>query len=89
MALSAEELMQIGDALCAADAERCAYADLRIRFPQLSWTQCDASDVTEAPFQTYGLFEIHLVDNADHCVRITTDPSCATGVVLAKRSSAA
>jgi hypothetical protein len=86
MALGADELMEIDRVLSAADADARAVSELRRRFPHLSWTRCDASDVTETPFRSYGRFEIHLVDRSDHCVQITTDPIRASGIVVADRS---
>jgi len=86
MALSADELTVIDGMLSASDAGANLFAELRKRLPHLSWTRCDASDVTEMPFRTYSQFEIHLLDSADHCSQITTDPARATGIVLAKRN---
>jgi len=85
MALQPDELNEIDAALSAADADAGVFAQLRGRFPHLSWTRCDASDVTETPFRTYSRFEVHLVDRSDHCVSITADPARATGIVLANR----
>jgi hypothetical protein len=85
MALSVDDLTEIDALLVAPDAER-PFSELRRRFPHLSWTCCDASDVTEAPFRVYERFEIHLLDSADHCSQITSDPARATGIVLARRS---
>ncbi len=87
MALNADELMHIDQALSAAGGDAHVFAELRQRFPHLSWTRCDASDVTEAPFRAYSRFDVHLVDRADHCVRITMDPMRATGIVLADRNA--
>jgi hypothetical protein len=86
MALGPRELLEIDGVLSAPDADAQVFAQLRSRFPHLSWTRCDASDVTESPFRTYLRFEVHLVDRSDHCVQITTDPARATGIVLAARS---
>ena len=86
MALRPDELLEIDGVLSAPDAGAQVFAQLRSRFPHLSWTRCDASDVTESPFRTYSRFEVHLVDRSDHCVQITTDPARATGIVLAARS---
>lgn len=88
MAVSPEELAEIESALSASPADARLVAALRSRFPHLSWTRCEASDVTETPFRTYAHIELHLLDSADHCARITSDPACATGIVLAKRSTA-
>ena len=79
-------MREIEGLLLAPDADARVFAQLRSRFPHLSWTRCDASDVTESPFRTYPRFEVHLVDRSDHCVQITTDPARATGIVLADRS---
>jgi len=86
MALGPDELSEIDGVLSAPDADARVFAQLRRQFPHLSWTRCDASDVTEAPFRTYPRFEVHLVDRSDHCVEITADPARATGIVLADRN---
>lgn len=84
MALGPDVLMEI-EAVLSSDADAGVVATLRSRFPHLSWTRCDASDVTEPPFRSFSRFDIHLLDSADHCVQITMDPACATGIVLADR----
>ena len=86
MALGPDELKVIDGVLSAPDADAGVFAQLRSRFPHLSWTKCDASDVPETPFRTYSRFEVHLVDRSDHCVEITADPARATGIVLADRA---
>lgn len=86
MALGPEELTEIDQLLSAPDTDGGVFATLRSRFPQLSWTRCDASDLTETPFRSYSRFEIHLVDRTDHCVQITADPARASGIVLAARN---
>ncbi len=88
MALGPDELLEIDGVLSAPDTDARVFAQLRSRFPHLSWTRCDASDVTETPFRTYSRVEIHLVDRSDHCVEITADPARATGIVLADRNVA-
>jgi hypothetical protein len=86
MALGPNELLEIDQVLSAPEADARVFAQLRSRFPHLSWTRCDASDVTESPFRIYSRFEVHLVDRSDHCVQITADPARATGIVLANRT---
>lgn len=86
MALRPDELLEIDGVLSAPDADARVFAQLRSRFPHLSWTKCDASDVPETPFRTFSRFELHLVDRSDHCVQITADPARATGIVLANRN---
>ena len=80
-----EELMEIDRVLSAPDVDARVFAELRHRFPHLSWTKCDASDVTETPFRSYPRFEIHLVDRTGHCLQITSDPARASGIVLADK----
>jgi hypothetical protein len=86
MALGAEELAEIDRALSASDVDARVLTELRQRFPHLSWTRCDAGDMTETPFRSYPRFEVHLVDCSDHCVQITADPLRASGIVLAHRT---
>lgn len=88
MAVKLDELREIEAVLAAPGAETDAFGLLRARFPHLAWTRCDASDVAEAPMQTVGLFDVHLLDGSEHCVQLTSDPQRATGVILAKRSLA-
>lgn len=83
MAVSAEELAEI-DRILSNEAP-VALSDLRSRFPHLSWTKCDASDVIEPPYRSYRDCDVHLLDGGDHCVQVTAEPSRATGVVLAYR----
>jgi hypothetical protein len=87
MALGAEELLEIERVLTASGSGEGLVAELRRRFPHLSWTRCNAADVTEDPFRTYSGFDIHLLDRTDHCVQITDDPARATGIVVAARST--
>ena len=86
MALSMEDLVKI-EGLLASASDADLFGELRRQFPALFFIQCDASDMTEAPFAGNARLDIHLVDSADHCVRITADPARATGVVLARRSA--
>jgi hypothetical protein len=89
MALSADELLEIERILSAPEGDAGIVAELRRRLPHLSWTRCDASDVTDEPFRSYPRFDVHLLGRADHCVQITVDPARASGVVLADRKDAA
>jgi len=85
MALAAHELTEIEQVLAAPDAAPQIFSNLRQRFPHLAWIRCDASDVTEVPYRSFAVFDLHLLDSADHCAAITDDPARATGIVLAKR----
>ncbi|POF33872.1 DUF6129 family protein [Roseibium marinum] len=89
MTVNSNDLAEIGKELTAAGVDGALFATLRGRFPHLSWTRCDASDVVEEPFQTIGGFDLHLIDTRDHCVHIVSDPEHATGIILATRSATA
>jgi hypothetical protein len=86
MALGADELMEIDRILSGPSVDARVISQLRGRFPNLSWTGCDVTDLTEEPFRRYPRFELHLVDRTDHCLQITADPMRASGIVLASRS---
>jgi hypothetical protein len=87
MALSTEELTEIEQVLSGLAADAPVIAEMRGRFPKLSWTRCDASDVVEAPYRSSAVYDIHLLNSTDHCSQITSDPAQATGVILAKRKT--
>jgi hypothetical protein len=87
MALGADELTEINRVFSAPGTDARVVAEMRQRFPHLSWTKCDASDIPETPFRSYDRFDIHLVDRTDHCVQITTDPARASGIVVADRKA--
>ena len=85
MGLSENDLATI-DSMLAAGADASALAAFRERFPGLSLTHCDASDIdAETPFREYPGLTLFLVDANDHCWRITADPARATGIVVARR----
>lgn len=86
MAISTNELAEIGKELSAPGVDGTVFATLRGKFPHLAWTRCEAADVCEEAFQSFGGFDLHFIDTSDHCVQITTDPERATGIILAKRS---
>lgn len=86
MALTENDFTQIETLLATVDQGRNPLTDFRQRFPSLSLTRCDASDMSgEAPFREYPKFNLYLVDGSDHCWRITGDPAAATGIVVAER----
>jgi hypothetical protein len=87
MSLESHEIADIEYLLVSASAET-VFAVLRDRFPDLSLTRCDPSDIdTETPFREYGRYSLYLVDGADHCWRLTSDPTRATGLVVAVRKA--
>ncbi|HVZ52575.1 MAG TPA: hypothetical protein VG986_11445 [Pseudolabrys sp.] len=83
MALTADDVREIETLLGAGEASAQALADLRRRFPGLSVTRCDPSDLgVETPFREFARVALHLVDGSDHCWRLTDDPARATGLVV-------
>jgi hypothetical protein len=86
MGTNTEELAQIGAILANAGAPDITA--LRKQFPHLSFSKCDASDVIETPFSSYPGCDLHLLNGKDHCVRITSEPAEATGIILAFRRAA-
>lgn len=84
--ISPDDLARIGTLLAEPPQGGRPLADFRSRFPGLSLTRCDASDMSgEAPYREYPSFNLYLVDGRDHCWRLTGDPTTATGVVVAAR----
>ena len=81
MALTDADIVDIANAL----ADGAAYADLRRRFPKLTFARCDAADVEAAPFRSLSGFDLHLIDSRDHCVELTDDRAVATGLLVARR----
>ncbi len=86
MAIAATALDEIRALL---EGEGSAYeriARLRSAFPGVSLTRCDASDMAaETPVLQTAAFDVYLIDTSEHCVRITTQPESATGLILAEK----
>lgn len=86
MALTDAQLERIEQFLLAEVARFCVAA-FRTEFPGVALTRCDAGDVQgEVPFRRQPEFDLYLLDTSEPCVRLTTDPKAATGIVLAERS---
>lgn len=86
MPLALDDITAIEGLLKQADGEPGAIEAVRAQYPDLSMTRCDQSDVdTEDPFREYPAFNLYLVDGTDHCLRLTVDPSVATGIVIARK----
>lgn len=86
MALAADALDRIRSLLEGEGSAADRIASLRNTFPGVSLTRCDASDMdTETPvLQTQG-FDVYLIDTSEHCVKITTQPEAATGLIVAEK----
>ena len=90
MSLDATEMARI-DALlqaigAAANPEMLGQA-LRQLLPGLSCSLCDASDVIEEPFRETGMAQLHLLDTAGHCFKVTDTPEEATGLLIARKAA--
>ena len=87
MGLNAEDLAGIDAVLGAPGAGAEAAASIRQRFPRLSVTRCDPSDLGgETPFREYERFDLYLVDGSSHCWQLTAKPEEATGLVIVQRA---
>lgn len=86
MALTADALDRIRTALENEGSTADRIAGLRREFPDLSLTRCDAGDMdTETPVVQTPRFDVYLIDASEHCVRITTRPEAATGLIVAEK----
>jgi hypothetical protein len=86
MAIKAEELQEIETLLNGAEADSSLLPALRLKFPHLKWSHCDASDVIEEPFRSFAAYDLHLMDVSNHCPVVVNEPSAASGAILAVRS---
>ncbi len=87
MTIKAEELQAIETMAAAAKGDSPLYPMLRQKFPHLSWSRCDASDVLEEPFRSFDAYDLHLLDVSDHCPTVVRDLDAATGFIVAARSA--
>jgi hypothetical protein len=86
MTIKAEDLAEIEALVAAAKTDASPYATLRQKFPHLAWSRCDASDVLEEPFRSFGAYDLHLLDVTNHCPTVVSDLDAAMGFILAARS---
>jgi hypothetical protein len=88
MSISAEDIAGIAGVLAELGASRPAIAAVRQRYPGVSVTVCDRSDIdAEIPYRELQTCSLFLVDGTDHCWRLTGDPARATGVVVASHGA--
>ena len=87
MALTPADIDSIAALAAAGATLRASVAELRRQHPGLSFTCCDASDLSGVPqpLQSHSGFDLYLVDGSGHCWEITADMQAATGVLLAER----
>lgn len=86
MALTADALVRIRTVLEGEGTASERVAQLRKAFPKVSVTRCDAGDMdTETPVLLTPGFDVYLIDTSEHCVRITTEPEAASGLIVAEK----
>ena len=86
MPIATELLEAIDATLATAAADQAAVSALRQVAPGLTAMRCDKTDIQdETPFRSYEKCDLFLIDGRDHCVKITSDPSIATGLVVAPK----
>ncbi|WP_374544585.1 hypothetical protein [Rhodoblastus sp.] len=88
MAIQAEELLEIETLLTGTAADPSVLTALRLKFPHLKWSRCEASDVLEEPYRSFPSYDLHLMDASSHCPIVVADPAAANGAILAARSAA-
>ena len=87
MALTPSDIDSIAALAASGATLRASVAELRRNHPGLSFTCCDASDLSGAPppCQSHPGFDLYLVNGGGHCWNLTADLHVATGVLLAER----
>jgi len=88
MALSGPDIAEIDALFESADALSRMVPALKARFPGLTITCVDQSDLgVEPPYRQYKNVDLYLVDGANHCWSLTDAPDRATGLVIASKRS--
>lgn len=89
MPLTSTDIDTIATCLSSSTQLRAGIAEARSRYPGLSFTCCEATDMaSEEPYQVYAAFDLYLVDGSGHCWQLTGDPHTATGILLAEHRHA-
>jgi hypothetical protein len=76
---------RLADAVERQGLDEAAMAALRAAHPGLHFTVCDDDDVPVrlVPVAERAGFNVYLVDAGEHCVKFTTEPALASGLVFA------
>ena len=78
-------LQQVAEIVRRAGLNEQTLAALRETFEDLHFTSCHDDDVgLSEPFHRGEGFNLYLVDGRQHCLKLTTDPEAATGLLLAQ-----
>jgi hypothetical protein len=76
---------RLADGVERQGLDEAAVASLRAAYPGLHFTLCDDEDVPArlVPAAERPGFNVYLVDAGEHCVKFTTEPAQASGLVFA------
>lgn len=87
MALTPEDEAQLEALFGADNASDDAFEQAKKIIGHLRLTKCDPSDIgVETAFKEYRLYDLYLLDTADHCAHMTTDPLKATGLIVVRKN---
>jgi hypothetical protein len=87
--LTGEKLAEIEALLGADNADASCLQDFRQKFPGVSLTRADPSDVDgERPYKEFPRFNLFLISAVNHCVTMTRDPAIATGIIVVQNKVA-
>jgi hypothetical protein len=76
---------RLADSVQRQGLDEAAIAALRAAHPGLHFTVCEDEDVPArlVPVAERPGFNVYLVDAGEHCVKFTTEPAQASGLVFA------
>lgn len=78
-------LQQVADTVEQQGVGETVLAHLRSSFPGVHFSYCMDDDVCDAaPALQRGGFNLYWVDGRDHCLCLTNDAACATGLLVAE-----
>lgn len=87
MALDVEALTQMKGMIGDLDDGEAVRRLLRESYPGFQFPLCSEDDIVDdlEPVGETAAFLLYLLDGQGHCLRLTSDPDSATGVVLAAK----
>lgn len=92
--ITPERIEQVARVVERAGLNERTVGALREAFNEIHFTYCMDEDVgggagVNDPVREADGFNLYLVDGRGHCMRFTTDPASATGLVLAEKDHGA
>ena len=83
--LESDVIDQISKLVEEHGLDEAAVTSLRSKWPDIHFTYCSDDDVLgPKPVREFDSFNVYLVDGRDHCLKFTSNPETATGLVLAE-----